>query len=328
MPAKTKQAKPRRDVEAEVTDRIIEALEANSVPWRKPWTSSGLLPTSISTGRAYRGINALLLAMTAEAKGYDSPYWLTFNQAKAHGGSIRKGERATQVVFWKRWETDDKDKQAAGDPDAKKSVFLLRFFSVFNLAQTDGVELPKRFELPEAEALDPIEQAEAIWEGYESGPALRRALSDSAHYEPAADRITLPLEEQFTKAAAGQHANAAHAYYGTLFHEAIHSTGHASRLDRFERSGEPQHFGSERYAREELVAEMGAAMLRSLAGIATDDSTEQSAAYVASWLEALRNDKRLVIQAAAQAQRAVDRIVGTAFENEGAGEDDAAASAA
>jgi len=300
---KTTTRKPaKRDVEAEVTARIVEALEAGTVPWRKPWTAAGLLPTSVATGKPYRGINPLLLWLTAEREGYTSPFWLTYKQATERGGQVRKGEKGTGIVFWRRWEVEDKETGEA------KSVFILRFFTVFNVEQVDDLVLPPRFTVPDIADIEfDIADAEAIWSGYVDGPQLDHKVTDTAAYSPDLDVIRLPKQGQF---------ESAEAYYGTLFHESVHSTGHKDRLNRFEKNGEPQHFGTERYAKEELVAEMGAAMLRSMAGIATDDSTEQTAAYVKSWLEALKNDKALVIKAAAQAQRAVDRIVGTAFEVE------------
>ncbi|OGR95229.1 MAG: hypothetical protein A2V88_12905 [Elusimicrobia bacterium RBG_16_66_12] len=293
----------RRDVEAEVTAKVMEALERGTAPWQQPWTSNGMLPTSVSTGRPYRGINVFLLSLAAFERGYASPYWLTFNQAKERGGSVRKGENGTLVVFWKSWEVRD---EGSADPEATVRRFVLRHYVLFNLDQTDGVELPPRFAPPErAEDFDPIVEAEATWEGYVGRPALRHA-GDRAYYSPATDGITLPDRAAFSSPAA---------FYSTLFHEATHSTGHKDRLDRFERNGEPQHFGTERYAREELVAEMGSAMLRALAGVEVE--VENSAAYVASWLEALRNDKSLVVKAAAQAQRAVDLILGTQVTHEG-----------
>jgi antirestriction protein ArdC len=304
---KTRRAtRPRRDVEAEVTAKVLEALERGTVPWKQPWSAAGILPTSVSTGRPYRGINAFLLQLEAMDAGYASPYWLTFNQAAERGGTVRKGEKGTLVVFWRFLEVPD-DKE----PDAKKRIGMLRHYVVFNLEQTDGVTLPPRFDLPtERDDFDPIAAAEAVWDGYEDGPELRHAASDSAAYSPDRDVITLPKRTQFATVWG---------YYGTLFHEMVHSTGHASRLNRFERNGEPRHFGSERYAREELVAEMGAAFLRATAGC-DDDGADQTAAYVKNWMQAIRDDSGLVIKAAAQAQRAVDRVLGVTL----GGEEDAA----
>jgi len=292
-----------RDIEAEVTDRMIEALERGTVPWSRPWTSAaGLMPTSATTGKPYRGVNVWLLSLTAMEQGYASPYWVTFNQCKALGGHVRKGQRSTVVVFWKL--LDRKDTAADGAERARK-IPLLRYFNVFNVEQCEELTLPARFTMPEErEPLTVSDAVRAVVDGYANGPELRHAPSESAYYSPSEDRITLPALEQWSSETG---------YAGTLFHELTHSTGHPSRLDRFERNGEPQHFGSQRYAREELVAEMGAAILAASTGIETG-GIEQSAAYVASWLRALNEDRSLVIKAAQQAQKAVDRILGTVFE--------------
>lgn len=300
---KTRTAKPRRDIASEVTDRIIASLEAGTVPWAKPWTAAGLLPTSIASGKPYRGINVWLLSLTALERGYSSPYWLTFRQAQERGGSVRKGEKGTLVVFWKLLDVDRKD-EASGET-TKAKIPLMRHFTVFNLEQTEGVKLPARFDLAtdDAEPVAVDAAVTAVLEGYVDGPTVRYVRQDRAMYSPTDDVITLPELDQF-KSSAG--------FASTAFHELSHSTGHASRLDRFDRSGAPQHFGSERYAKEELVAEMGAAMLGAIASV--DVELDQSAAYVANWLEALSNDRSLVVSAAQLAQKAVDRILGTTFE--------------
>lgn len=284
----------RQEIEEQVTGRVIEALERGTVPWRRPWSTAGILPTSANTGRPYRGINTWLLSLTAYAEGYGSPYWLTYRQAKTFGGNVKRGEHGTAIIFWKRFETTDRE---TGEP---KTVPLMRTYTVFNLDQTENVTMPKRF--APAEALEPIEPGAAVaavLAGYVDGPSVRHAAQDRAYYSPADDVITLPALEQWSSAED---------YACTLFHELAHSTGHASRLDRFADGGEPAHFGSAQYAREELVAEMAAAMLAAVNGVECE--TEQSAAYVASWLRALENDHGLVIRAAQYAQKAVDRILG------------------
>lgn len=208
--------------------------------------------------------------LTAEERGYASPYWLTFRQTAELGGTIRKGEKGTLVVFWKMLKVKDQDQ-----PDGTKNVPLLRHYFVFNLDQCDGVTLPPRFQV---EAREPVEVTSAmrgILDGYDDGPAVCHVLGERAYYSPADDRITLPTLEQFASSEG---------FASVALHELTHSTGHASRLDRFERNGEPQHFGDERYAREELVAEMGSAMLAAIHGI--EMSFDQSAAYIASWLRA------------------------------------------
>jgi antirestriction protein ArdC len=290
----------RRDIEAEVTARMIEALERGTVPWQRPWTASGTMPTSAATGKPYRGVNVWLTSLAADERGYSSPYWLTYRQAGELGGTVRKGEKGTLVVFWKLLDVKDQDA-----PDGVKRVPLLRHYFVFNLDQCDGVTLPPRFRTDEREPVEVGEAMRGILAGYVNGPEVRHALGERAYYSPSDDRITLPLLEQFTTAEG---------FASTALHELTHSTGHASRLDRFDRTGEPQHFGDERYAREELVAEMGAAMLAAAYGIET--SFENSAAHIASWLRALRDDDSLVIRASQQAQRATDRIVGTSYEAE------------
>jgi antirestriction protein ArdC len=296
---------PKRDLEAEITDRVIEALERGTVPWEKPWTAAGILPTSVATGRAYRGINVLLLSMTAQARGYDSPYWLTFNQARELGGTVRKGEKGTTVVFWKRLKVEDED-LATGET-VEKVVPMMRAYTVFNVEQTDGATLPPRFVHDDdetVEAVEPDVALESILAGYVDGPTVKHVTGDLAAYNPGTDVVVLPKLGQFADAAG---------YANTVLHELTHSTGHASRLDRFVRNGEPQHFGSERYAKEELVAEMGAALLAVEHGVET--RLERHAAYVKNWLGALRDDKSLVVKAAQQAQKAVDRIVGRTFSD-------------
>jgi antirestriction protein ArdC len=292
--------KERRDIEAEVTARMISALERGTVPWQRPWTSSGMMPTSAATGKPYRGVNVWLTSLAADERGYSSPYWLTYRQAEELGGSVRKGEKGTLVVFWKLLAVKDET-----EPDGVKRVPLLRHYFVFNLDQCDGVTLPARFQTREREPVEVGAAMRGILEGYVDGPTVRHALGERAYYSPSDDRITLPLLEQFATTEG---------FASTALHELTHSTGHASRLDRFNRNGAPQHFGDERYAREELVAEMGAAMLAAVHGIET--SFENSAAYVASWLRALKDDASLVIRASQQAQRAADRIDGTSYEAE------------
>jgi antirestriction protein ArdC len=290
------ETRTRKDVEAEVTSKVLDALEAGTVPWHKPWRSAGLLPTSATTGKPYRGINTWLLSLAAFEAGFESPYWLTYRQAREFGGHVRNGEHGTLVVFWKRLEVKDPEAE-----DGKKTIPLLRSYVVFNLDQCDEVTMPPRFTPEEFEPLEPGEAVESVLSGYEDGPTIRHRRSDRAYYTPLDDTVTIPALDQWPDEVA---------YSSTLFHELVHSTGHPSRLDRFERNGEPQHFGSEKYAREELVAEMGACLVAATVG--ADYRVEQSASYVASWLRALKDDKSLVIKAAQQAQRAVDRILGTA----------------
>lgn len=275
-----------------VTDRIIEQLESGTVPWAKPWRSvGGHGPTSMQTGRPYQGINVLMLWLQSHSKGYTSPYWVTFKQAKERGGSVRKGEKATPIVFWRFIE-----KQEHGET---KRIPFLRYYSVFNTEQCDGIEIPEVEPLPER---DRIAAAEALQASMPHRPEVKHG-GDRAYYSPTLDYVQVPLMGQFVSSEA---------YYQTLFHELVHSTGHESRLGRKLDGWQP--FGSESYSREELVAEMGAAFLCAEAGIEPD--VPQSAAYIESWLKALKGDKKLIVTAASQAAKAAAYIVGE--EEEGA----------
>ena len=281
----------KQDPYAVVTDRIIEALEAGVVPWHKPWKSlSGHGPTSLQTGKPYRGVNVWILSVTSLLRGYSSPYWVTFKQAKERGGSVRKGEKGTQVVLWKPFYTEDKE---TGE---RVKRFMMRYFTVFNVDQCDDVTVPT----PEPVAdFDPIEAAEALSERYRksNGPALRHA-GDRAFYAPTFDSVTMPIRGSF---------DSIEHYYGTLFHEYAHSTGHESRLAR-KSLIHPAPFGSEDYSKEELVAEMAAAFMCGEAGIPVN--VEHHAAYIGSWLEVLKADRRMLVQAAAAAQKAADMVIG------------------
>ena len=277
-----------RDAYQEITDRIIAALERGTVPWRTPWRARG--HRNARSQRPYRGVNTLVLQTAALERGWSDPRWLTYRQARAAGGHVRRGEHGTRVVLWKWIEKPDPE-----EPGQVKRFPLIRLYSVFNVAQCEGVRLPR----PQAEeCCDPLERAEAVIAGYREGPAILHD-SESAYYVPERDEVHLPPRESFGDA---------HGYYATLFHELAHSTGHPCRLAR-EGYRTAARFGSERYSREELVAEFGAAFVGGEAGI-DPSRVEQSAAYIASWLRVLDDDRRLVVVAAGQGQRASDHILG------------------
>src|ERR1700681_2079823 len=283
------------DIYSIVTERIINLLESGVVLWRRPWTSAGL-PRNLVSKKPYRGINHFLLS----ASKYISPFWLTMRQANELGGHVRKGEESTVVVFWK---VDDA-KQSTGDLDTEETDgkarrrFLLRYYRVFNLEQC---ELPQAAldKLPKIETHehDPIEAAERIIAGMPNPPEIQHAGS-KAFYSPITDRITLPPRELFTSAEE---------FYATALHETVHSTGSQKRLARGSIL-EAAPFGSATYSREEMVAELGAAYLCAEAGI-SNAVVENQVAYVAGWLKKLRDDRKLLIHAAAQAQHAADFIL-------------------
>jgi len=232
-------------------------------------------------------VNQLLTQLTQQVRGYDSPFWLTYRGAERAGGNVRRGERGTLVVLWKRLLVEDEES------DEKKLVWWIRPYTVFNLDQVDGVDPPATDE--ERLEFEPIERCEQLLAAMPSAPFVEHRPG-GAFYIAASDTITLPPQESFYDVEG---------YYATRFHETVHSTGHRLRLDR--ELAPRSH--AEAYSREELIAELGGAMLCGTVGIAPQ-RLEQSAAYIASWLRALRDDKRMVVSASQQAQRAVDYIRG------------------
>ena len=287
-----------KDLYSEIAARIIDQLEAGIIPWRKPWTGTSAGAISHATGRPYSLINQMLLARPGE--------YLTFNQIQQEGGRIRKGSKANIVVFWKKYLREKKDANGAPvlDDDGKpklEALPVLRYFQVFHIDDTEGIT-PKFSDANPAPAPDPDAAAEAALNDYlqREGIRLEQMLSDEAYYSPAGDYIHLPIIEQFDRTAE---------YYSTAFHEATHSTGHPARLNRFEINSAAAAFGSESYSKEELVAEIGAASILHILGIETPNSFKNSAAYIQSWLRALKNDKRLIISAAARAEKAVNLIL-------------------
>jgi len=284
-------ASKRGSVYEQITERIVALLEKGTVPWRKPWKANSGLPRNLVSKKAYRGINVLLL----HAMSYESPFWLTFRQAMELGGSVRKGEKACPVVFWKQHEVEDKE---TGE---KEKIPMMRFYYVFNVAQCDGLKnIPAPVETPFSAPTKPEEIVAFMPKRPEIKHGMRKAF-----YSPGEDIIAMPDRERFDDEAG---------YYATLYHEMTHSTGHRSRLNRPTLT-ESEGFGSNPYCKEELIAEMGAAFLCGQAGIA-ERTEENSAAYIQNWLEALKNDKSLIVQAAGQAQKAADFILGIKHEEQ------------
>ncbi|TWT41365.1 ArdC family protein [Botrimarina hoheduenensis] len=303
---KKAEQKPRRDIYQEVTSRILELLETGVAPWRQPIkrsnTSDGM-PKSLSTGKNYRGINVFLLAMTSWAHGYGSDYWATFNQVTKNNGKVRKGEKSTLVVFWKQAATTDKESGEA------ITIPVLRHYNVFNAEQCEGLKTPDQAtDVVVAEPFEPIAEADRIATSYAGGPLVLHTGA-AAMYLPKIDTVRIAAPDRF---------ETRESYYATLFHELAHSTGHKSRLNRGLDEA-PAPFGSPDYSKEELVAEMGSAFLCAAAGI-SPPTIEQSAAYIDGWRKKLKDDKKLVVQAAGQGQRAADHILGVSLEAENAPE--------
>lgn len=282
----------KQDPHSRITDRILAELEQGARPWLKPWSggdmaTSGQTRPLRATGQPYRGINVLLLWIEAQASGFVSPSWMTYRQAQALGAQVRKGERGATVVYYGD-STKTVHDDASGE-DREQGFRFLKTYTVFNVAQIDS--LPERYHyIPEpAPESERIEAAEAF---FASIPATVNHGGDKAYYMPSADRIQLPPFAAF---------HDAHGYYATRGHETVHWTRHESRLDR---SFGREKWGDEGYAREELVAELGAAFLAADLGLAIEPRPDH-ASYIASWIKVLQNDSRAIVQAAAHAERAV-----------------------
>jgi antirestriction protein ArdC len=270
-----------------ITESILKQLEQGVAPWRKPWSTS--VPRNLISKKPYRGLNVFLLA----TQGYGSPYWVTFNQAKQLGAHVRQGEKSSLVSFWK-FNEYAKENRETGETENKTSV-LLRYYRVFNIEQCDGL---KALHGDEQKPVNPIEECESIANRMPNAPRIEQ--HSHAFYRSSADIVGMPPRNCF---------ESPEAYYSTLFHELTHSTGHKSRLNRFGDNSTDHQFGSESYSKEELIAEMGAAMLAGIAGI-SQATLGNSASYLQSWINRLKSDSRLIISAASHAQKAADYILG------------------
>lgn len=270
-----------------ITAAILTALSSELPPWRKPWRalrSAGAsgIPQNALTGHAYRGVNALLLLTRFDA---DARY-VTFKQAKAAGGHVKRGEHGTTVIYWEKRRYTARDETGA---EELRSSLLMKSYTVFALSQTEGVTLPKSRNAPE-----PLPPPPTITQVYSTLGTSVQHGGDFACYSPGADVITMPSPEAFSSADS---------YAATALHEASHATGHTSRLAR-DLTG---RFGSQAYAAEELVAEISAAYLCTSLGV--DSSLECHASYVHHWRQLLASDSRAVITASSKAQAAADFIL-------------------
>ena len=284
-----------------ITDRIVAELEQGIIPWQKPWSGvQGAI--SHTTGKRYSLLNQMLL-------GCRSGEFVTFKEAQREGGYIKKGEKASMIVFWKFLDAAKRDDEGnvVHGTDGKpvmESVPFLRYYNVFHIDQCEGIQ-PRFEEDPTpGEYLTLDDAADQIVKDYiqRSGVKLTIQHSDRAFYSPSSDSVTVPELAQYTSVSE---------YYRTLFHELTHSTGHVSRLNRLSKEAS---FGSELYSKEELIAELGAAFLVNHVGLETDGSFRNSAGYIQSWLKALKDDKKLIISAAGKADKAVAMILGNALD--------------
>ena len=289
--ARRAETESRADIYQRITDRIAAAIEAGAGKWQMPWHpgadgAAPVLPVNAATGKPYRGVNTVVLWAAAQAEEYPSAAWATYRQWAELGAQVRKGERASPVVFWKISDKEEQDDAGEGEEDGRRPRVFARGYSVFNAAQVDGYAAPALPMLPEAER---IGHAEAFFAAI--GADIRHGGA-RACYVPSLDQIRMPPFEAFRDPVA---------YYATLAHEATHLTGHPSRCARDLRG----RFGEEAYAAEELIAELGAAFLCADLALAPEPRPDH-AAYVASWLKVLRGDKRAIFTAAAKAQQSAD----------------------
>jgi len=276
-----------------VTNIILAQLEKGTIAWRKGWVMVGR-PKNLISGKEYNGFNAFLLA----SLGYSSPYFLTFNQCNQRGGKIKAGEKSAPIVYFdfiaSKWEKVTTTDKATGEEVTKAKIIpMLKYYNVFNVTQTTITDYPKT---QAKSTFNPIKEAEAIVKGYADIPKLTSG-GNSAYYSPLVDVVNMPDKLNF---------ESEQNYYSVLFHELTHSTGAQKRLNRSTVT-DGHKFGSHEYSKEELIAEMGASFLSSMAGIEQATLTN-SVAYIQGWLKALRNDKKMLVMAGAQAQKAVNYI--------------------
>lgn len=293
---KSKTAKT--DIYQEVTDRIIEVMEKGQLPWLKPWENSGKgdaviqLPYNGISGKNYSGVNTLLLFVRSMEAGFSSNAWLTYKQAQDLGGNIIKGEKGTMVTYWGKFTVSEE----VNGEDTAKNIPFVKKYTVFNLEQCENISTEKFQELKpmvRPEGFDDLESFIAA-----TGAVIRHGGDKAAYYGSSRDFIIMPRVEQFTETEG---------YYGTLLHELTHWTGHSKRCDR-NLSG---RFGTESYAMEELIAEMGSAFTSAQFGI---NCELQHASYLQSWLKVLKEDKKAIFTAASKAQAAANYLNGFSQE--------------
>jgi antirestriction protein ArdC len=263
-----------------ITNKIIEQLDNGCIPWNCPWDVH--MPMNLVSKKEYRGVNILLLSFT----GFKSPYFLTYKQAEMLGGNVVKGQKGFPVVYWNTTKIKKEEEE-------EKAVPFLLYHTVFNVEQCNNIPVP---ETVRVETL-PIENCEAVITGMPNKTEVVHG-GDRACYSISKDMIYMPHRNNF---------HSIEQYYGTLFHEEVHATGHATRLNRKSIS-KPNGFGGEDYSKEELIAEIGASFLCAETGISSH-TIENQTNYIGNWLKRLRDDKRLIVVAACHAQKAVDYIL-------------------
>ena len=275
-----------------VTDVILKRLEQGDIPWKKPWRADTELPRNMFNHNPYSGINIWLLL----AQGYDNPYWASYKQISEKGGFIKKGEKATPVVFWKKYQ---KLEENSDGEEVEKTFFTLRYWPVFNYSQTTGLKFADIKEIEPQPMLDPtltIERAKNVISGFKDKPLIEHGKGLACYFSEK-DLVFMPSKESFFSIEE---------YYATLFHELSHSTGHVSRLGR--------KLGSKKssmdYAFEELIAEFSASYLCGISNIMTSKSIDNHAAYIKSWHKRLSENPKYIVQACSKGMKSANYILG------------------
>lgn len=270
-----------------ITERIIEQLENGVIPWQKPWSGTHSGAYNRISNKPYSLLNQMILKHGGE--------YATFKQWSDLGGKIRKGEKSEVVTFWKIQPFEEENENGE---KVIKQIPLLRYYNVFHISQVDGIEPKEQLKISD---LEPIEEAEKIKTDYMNREHLKifEKVTNDAFYLPIQDYIQVPCKEQYQDIEE---------FYSTLFHEMIHSTGHKSRLNRSDMQGIVR-YGSEKYSKEELTAELGSAMIINILGIETEKSFKNSSGYIQDWLQVLKNDNKFIVSASSRAEKAVKYIL-------------------
>ena len=305
----------RQDVYERVTAKIVDDLENGVRTWMKPWNAdhaAGRITQPLrANGKGYRGINVVMLWAAAVEHGFSAPIWMTYKQAQELGGQVQKGSKGSLVVYANKLTREEEDPSSG--QTVEREIPFMKGYTVFNVEQIDG--LPAHFYAPATPVLDPVQRIESAESYFAAIGVDVRHGGNRAYYTGAEDRVQMPLFETFRDAES---------YYAVLAHELTHWTKHNKRLDRDFRR---KRWGDKGYAREELVAELGSAFLAAELGLYLEPR-EDHAAYLASWLKVLKEDKRAIFSAASHAQRAVDYLHQRAGRAEMTSSQDAAAQAA
>jgi antirestriction protein ArdC len=305
----------RTDVFEKINNLVIEGLKKDGMAWFKPWKGGQEnAPFNLHTKRYYNGFNIFMLNFVMRTEGYEHNQWLTFKQISDKGGKVIKGSKSTEIYFWQIGYLDNKTKKYVASNMVKKinpaeqfegkdryrKTFSVRFYKVFNVAQTEGIEPMVKEEVVTEVVNEPNEVAEALVKNYVEKQNGFKILhrENSAYYSPTRDIVNMPMLKSFVDADS---------YYKVLFHELAHSTGHKSRLDRKSLKGVAK-WGDNTYAREELVAEISSWYLVGLLGLNPKDNEANSQAYIKGWCKNLKDEPKECVYAMQQATKVIDYI--------------------